>query len=327
MERVFIPPSGRPWITYGLSMGLLAYLIALVANSPTCLNPTQYYPQLSSATQKYYSPPAPQPPTIQQPSSTELDSGLVVPSFNHTDDPIANLNKLMAFVTTSFSPRFPQTNNQLRTSSNPRNQATIQDNRDTIILAQASQEIPTPTAFQTHDLDAFDSDCNDVPLAKAVLMANLSSYDLDVLLEVPFHDTNIENDMSYQSVQETQCSEQPFVDNDIEINITSDSNIVSYEQYLQETENLVVQSTSSPVQQDELLMSVIEEMSSQVAKYNKVQQENIIVNETLTAELERYKEQVKLFEQRHKFELNYREKYIDGQLRQVIVDRNGKLNV
>ncbi|GKC22239.1 hypothetical protein Tco_1024389, partial [Tanacetum coccineum] len=47
--------------------------------------------------------------------------------------------------------------------------------------------------FQTDDLDAFDSDCDDVPSAKAVLMANLSSYDLDVLSEVPFHDTNIEN--------------------------------------------------------------------------------------------------------------------------------------
>ncbi|GJX29772.1 hypothetical protein Tco_0237851 [Tanacetum coccineum] len=66
-------------------------------------------------------------------------------------------------------------------------------------------------------------------------------------------------------------------------------------------------------------------MSSQVAKCNKVQQENIVVNETLTAELERYKEQVKLFEQRQKFDLNDREKYIDGQLRQVIVDRNAKV--
>nr|GEW90853.1 hypothetical protein [Tanacetum cinerariifolium] len=37
--------------------------------------------------------------------------------------------------------------------------------------------------FQTDDLDAFASDCDDVPLAKAVLMANLSSYDSDVLSE------------------------------------------------------------------------------------------------------------------------------------------------
>ncbi|GKC31919.1 hypothetical protein Tco_1039213 [Tanacetum coccineum] len=78
---------------------------------------------------------------IQQSSSLELDSRLVVPSFNPSDDPIANLNKLMAF------------------------------------------EIPTPAAFQTDDLDTFDSDCDDVPSAKAVLMANLSSYDSDVLSE------------------------------------------------------------------------------------------------------------------------------------------------
>nr|GEX94073.1 copia protein [Tanacetum cinerariifolium] len=70
--------------------------------------------------------------------------------------------------------------------------AFLADNGDTIVPAQASQEIPTPTSFQTDDLDAFDSDCDDVPLAKAVLMANLFSYDLDVLLEkVPaLHDGN-----------------------------------------------------------------------------------------------------------------------------------------
>ncbi|GKB29498.1 hypothetical protein Tco_0868899 [Tanacetum coccineum] len=45
-------------------------------------------------------------------------------------------------------------------------------------------EIPSPAAFQTDDLDAFDSNCDDAPSTKAVLMANLSSYDSDVLSEV-----------------------------------------------------------------------------------------------------------------------------------------------
>ncbi|GJX11584.1 hypothetical protein Tco_0201443 [Tanacetum coccineum] len=147
---------------------------------------------------------------------------------------------------------------------NPEQLVFLADTWDTIIPAQASQEIPTPAAFQTDDHDAFDSDCDDVPSAKAVLMANLSSYDSDVLSEVPFHDTNIENDMSSQSVQENQCSEQPFFDNTTRIDITSDSNIISYEQYLQETENSVVQNTSYSAQQDTLLMYVIEEMSCQV---------------------------------------------------------------
>ncbi|GJZ74914.1 hypothetical protein Tco_0639379 [Tanacetum coccineum] len=47
--------------------------------------------------------------------------------FSPGDDPIACLNKAMAFLTVVASSRFPSTNNQLRTSSNPRNQAIIQD--------------------------------------------------------------------------------------------------------------------------------------------------------------------------------------------------------
>nr|GEW12784.1 retrovirus-related Pol polyprotein from transposon TNT 1-94 [Tanacetum cinerariifolium] len=39
-------------------------------------------------------------------------------------------------------------------------------------------------AYQTDDLDAYDSDCNDISTAKAVLMANLSSYGSDVLYEM-----------------------------------------------------------------------------------------------------------------------------------------------
>nr|GEZ70857.1 hypothetical protein [Tanacetum cinerariifolium]GFA54497.1 hypothetical protein [Tanacetum cinerariifolium] len=57
----------------------------------------------------------------------------------------------------------------------------LQDNEDTVILAQLSQEIPTPAVFQTDDFDAFYSDYDDVPFAKAVLMENLSSYDSNIL--------------------------------------------------------------------------------------------------------------------------------------------------
>nr|GEU34656.1 reverse transcriptase domain-containing protein [Tanacetum cinerariifolium] len=48
------------------------------------------------------------------------------------DDPIACLNKAMAFLTVVASLWFPSTNNQLRTSSNLRNQATIQDGKVTM---------------------------------------------------------------------------------------------------------------------------------------------------------------------------------------------------
>ncbi|GJS32591.1 retrovirus-related pol polyprotein from transposon TNT 1-94 [Tanacetum coccineum] len=50
-----------------------------------------------------------------------------------------------------------------------------------ITTCQKSQELTTTAIFQTDDLDAFDSDCDEAPSASAILMAKLSAYDSDVL--------------------------------------------------------------------------------------------------------------------------------------------------
>ncbi|GKA14331.1 retrovirus-related pol polyprotein from transposon TNT 1-94 [Tanacetum coccineum] len=63
----------------------------------------------------------------------------VVPVISPGDDPIACLNKAMAFLTPVASSKFPTTNNQLRTSSIPRNQAIIQDGRVTVQQVQGRQ--------------------------------------------------------------------------------------------------------------------------------------------------------------------------------------------
>nr|GEU80215.1 retrovirus-related Pol polyprotein from transposon TNT 1-94 [Tanacetum cinerariifolium] len=53
-----------------------------------------------------------------------------------------------------------------------------------IVEVQVAQEIiPQKSAFQTEDLDAYDSNGNDISSAKAVLMANLLSCDPDLLSE------------------------------------------------------------------------------------------------------------------------------------------------
>nr|GEX81763.1 hypothetical protein [Tanacetum cinerariifolium] len=88
---------------------------------------------------------------------SQWDSGLAVPVFTQGDDPIACRSKAMDFLIAVASSRFPSTNNQLRTSINLRN--------------------------HTEDLDAYDSNCNDVPNAKAVLLANLSNYGSYVISE------------------------------------------------------------------------------------------------------------------------------------------------
>nr|GEW86340.1 hypothetical protein [Tanacetum cinerariifolium] len=45
------------------------------------------------------------------------------------------------------------------------------------------QTISQKFAFQKDDLDAYESDCDDLSLAKVVLMANLSRCDPEVLFE------------------------------------------------------------------------------------------------------------------------------------------------
>nr|GEU30698.1 ribonuclease H-like domain-containing protein [Tanacetum cinerariifolium] len=134
-------------------------------------------------------------------------------------------------------------------------------------------------AFQIDDLVAFDFDFNDVSHAKAVLMANLSSYGSDVLSEVPHFETS-HNDMGNQSVHAMQDFEQiPIVDfSDNEI--TSDSNIISYSKYLQETQLETVQDTNfvisdkhvaSPVVDDKETL-ILEEVnrSKMLAKQNNL---------------------------------------------------------
>ncbi|GKB29346.1 hypothetical protein Tco_0868747 [Tanacetum coccineum] len=66
-------------------------------------------------------------------------SGLAVPVFKQGDDPIDAINKMMSFLSTIVTSRFPSTNNQLRNSSNPRQQATIHDGR---VIVQPFQGRP-----------------------------------------------------------------------------------------------------------------------------------------------------------------------------------------
>nr|GEV22567.1 reverse transcriptase domain-containing protein [Tanacetum cinerariifolium] len=258
-------------------------------------------------------------------SSTE--TGLVVPVFQKGDDPIDAINHIMSFLTSVVASRYPATNNQLRTSSNPRQQATINNGRvtiqpiqgrqnfvltgssrpytsvpggapgkqrvivcynckgeghmskqctkprrkrdaewfkDKVLLVQAQangqvlQEeefdfladpgtaesssnqaiITTNAAYQADDLDAYDSDCDEFNSTKVALMANLSHYGPDTLAE-----SNTES--------------------------TSDSNIISYSQYMNESQYNTVQNSTLPALQDDLILSVIEQLKTQVVNCTK----------------------------------------------------------
>ncbi|GJR89832.1 hypothetical protein Tco_0213843 [Tanacetum coccineum] len=65
-------------------------------------------------------------------------------------------------------------------------------------------------------------------------------------------------------------------------------------------------------------------MTDHVANLDKENQTNKMVNESLTAELERYKERVAIFEQRQNVDLNKHEQVIDSQMDDLIRNRNAK---
>ncbi|GJX64096.1 hypothetical protein Tco_0298439 [Tanacetum coccineum] len=75
----------------------------------------------------------------QQPKFPQLDSGLTVPVFKQGDDPIDAINHMMSFLSVVVTSRYPTTNNQLRNSSNPRQQTTINDGRVTLQPVQGRQ--------------------------------------------------------------------------------------------------------------------------------------------------------------------------------------------
>nr|GFA68677.1 hypothetical protein [Tanacetum cinerariifolium] len=163
-------------------------------------------------------------------------SGLAIPTSQEEEDSIDCINKPMAFLSVVAS-RFPHSNNQLRMSFNPRNQATIQDGRVTVQKVQGRQ---TQCFAGTRNRGIATTSrgnyaTGQAKAAKEVLMANLSSCDLDVFFEVPYSNTYL-NDMINQDVQEMPYFEQAhsidFPDNAI----TSDSNIILYS--VQESQNV-----------------------------------------------------------------------------------------
>ncbi|GKF02191.1 hypothetical protein Tco_0029114 [Tanacetum coccineum] len=75
----------------------------------------------------------------QQSEFSQPDSGLIVPVFQKGDDPIDAINQMMSFLTAVFLSRYPTTNNQLRTSSNPHHQAIVHDGKVTVQPVQGRQ--------------------------------------------------------------------------------------------------------------------------------------------------------------------------------------------
>ncbi|GKA39149.1 hypothetical protein Tco_0731700 [Tanacetum coccineum] len=169
--------------------------------------------------------------------------------------------------------------------------------------------------YKVNAAEGVNAASEEVSTAELVSTAYLKEFDL---LKWDQHMIN-------QNVQEMQYSEQTHVDDFEDNEIHSGSNIIPYSQYLQETQDAVIQDTNPSAPNDLLVLSLVEQMTDHVAHVDKENQTNKMVNESLTTELERYKERIATFEQILNGDLNQREKLIDSQMDDLIHDRNAKL--
>nr|GEU39937.1 integrase, catalytic region, zinc finger, CCHC-type, peptidase aspartic, catalytic [Tanacetum cinerariifolium] len=275
-------------------------------------------------------------PSSSASSSTQVPQPLA-DSSSPAEELIKNLTNTQALLTQSYKTFLPQTNNQLRTSSNARNQATVQDGRvaqenrvaldveqllflaggqdnafDDDVDEQPVQDLAlnVDNVFQADDYDTFDSDVDEAPTAQTMFMANLSSADPDAACA--HHEEHVMHD----NVQLDHVV-------DSHADYTSDSNMILCDQYVKDNEVLVVHSDVSSVPNDAFMM-IYNDMCKPHPQSVSNPSQNTVVKNSLTAELATYKEQVELYEQRAKFELTEREQKINEQLRLVISDRNFK---
>ncbi|GJU47114.1 retrovirus-related pol polyprotein from transposon TNT 1-94 [Tanacetum coccineum] len=280
------------------------------------------------------------PPSVDQQSEfSHQESGLIVLVFQKGDDPIDAINHMMSFFTNVVTSHYPTTNNQLRNSSNPRQQATINNGRVTLqpiqgrqtSIAAGTSRTYTPRASGNNSRKQRTIICynckgeghmskqctkpkrkrDDSWFKDKVLLVQaqasgqiLHEEELAFLADpgIPkgqATQTVITHNVAYQADNldaydsdtakvAMPSSEQSNVVNHSETEITSDSNIIPYSQYLIES------------QQTNL--------------------ENKSVNDTLTAELERYKEQVKVLKEGQNVDLKSQDNVSDSCAQSVEID-------
>ncbi|GJX42833.1 hypothetical protein Tco_0257823 [Tanacetum coccineum] len=312
------------------------------------VSPQQYSSQSSTTPSSTHVPPVTYQPHFA--NNIQLDSGL-----SPTDNLIENLTNTLALLTQSYKTYLPQTNNQLKTSSNTRNQATVQDDRvvvqnvqdyfkDKMLLMQAQENGMVLDEEQLlflsggHDT-AVDEDVNKLPVQDLTLNVDnvfptdeCDAFDSDVY-EAPTTQTIFMANLS--SADPVYDEAGPSYDSDILSEVHEYDNYQdavyehndAHEMHHDVQPNCVVDSNtdytsnSNMIPYDQYVKDNTEPVTAQSVSANE---HNKVVNASLTTELATYKEQVELYERRAKFELTKREQKIEEQLRIVITYRNIK---
>ncbi|GJU83940.1 hypothetical protein Tco_1291486 [Tanacetum coccineum] len=189
-------------------------------------------------------------------------------------------------------------------------------------------QLQATSNFKADYVDAYDSDCDNEAIANAIFMENLSPidtvaprYDSDTLSEVPHYVTYLVSDMLNSNIQELGYIENIISTNDSYDELKGNSDVISYFDYMLTIRDDADNYVPPLVQKDDMMLSVIKQMKSQVEKCIKVNQESKSEIESLTSELERYKDRVRVLGYAVKDGHSEQEAYLNHELYIVINDR------
>nr|GEW58571.1 hypothetical protein [Tanacetum cinerariifolium] len=188
-----------------------------------------------------------------------VDSGFDVPVFSPRDDSIACLNKTMSFLIAVASSR-----------SRGSKRSSCSDNHS------------KQCYFQTEDLDTYDSDCNDISNAKAVLMANISNYASDVILEEKAN--NEQNNESVTAELKRYKERVKTFEQRLNINLSSLEKMIDSQMddmfkeklALKEQVDLLEQNLSNQIKQKECLLQIFTVLKSKAKEKEDKYMENKI---------------------------------------------------
>ncbi|GKE88156.1 hypothetical protein Tco_1565631 [Tanacetum coccineum] len=152
--------------------------------------------------------------------------------------------------------------------------------------------------FKADYVDAYDSDCDDKATANTIFMAYLCPigslnddtvaphYDSYILSEVPHYETYHDSDVFNSNIQELEYIENIVFTNESYDKLKGNNDVISYTDYMLTIGNDEDNYVPPPEQKNDMMLSIIEQIKSQVEKYNTVNQEAKSVKESLTSELE-----------------------------------------
>nr|GEW55388.1 hypothetical protein [Tanacetum cinerariifolium] len=182
--------------------------------------------------------------------------------FRQGEDPIECINKATAFLSVVAS-RFPPSDNQLITSSNLINQATIQAGQPRVAKCYKCQ-----------------GEGHMVRQCTQPKRPRNAAWFKEKLMLVEAHEASQildEEQLSFlvdPDVQEMKYSEQTHVDNFQDNEIHSGINIIMYSQYLEESQDAIIQDTNPFTPTDLLVLPLVEQMTDHIALLDKKNQTN-----------------------------------------------------